>query len=71
MADADLELIDTTPNDPFDFAMDHYQDELVAGYIKATKSGGMCAYMQDYNKLPHASSRKRAAAKPAAPANTN
>ncbi|MGA8037329.1 MAG: hypothetical protein WA823_18050 [Candidatus Acidiferrales bacterium] len=71
MADTDLELIDTTPNDPFDFAIDHYQDELVAGYIKATKSGGMCAYIQDYNKLHHEPARKYATAKSAAPSKTN
>lgn len=69
MADTDMELIDTTPNDPFDFAIDHYRDELVAGYIKATKVGGMCAYMPDYNKLSRAatSNSKRTGPKPAAP----
>ncbi len=67
MSDTDLELIDMSPNDPFDFSLDQYQEELVAGYIKATKAGGMCAYMQDYNKLPHpAHSRSNHAnAKPA------
>lgn len=65
MSDADLELLDETPADPFDFAMDHYQDQLVAGYIKATKAGGMCAYMKDYNKASHSSAaKKHGAAKP-------
>jgi hypothetical protein len=68
MADTDLELLDLSPKDPFDFAIDHYQDELVAGYIKATKAGGMCAYMQDYNKVSHGapSRSRRASTKPAA-----
>jgi hypothetical protein len=65
MSDADLELLDDAPADAFDFAMDHYQDQLVAGYIKATKAGGMCAYMKDYNKVTHApATKKRGAAKP-------
>jgi hypothetical protein len=63
MAGTDLELLDTSPADPFDFAIDHYQQQLVAGYIKATKQGGMCAYMKDYNKIPHGS-QKHAGAKP-------
>ncbi len=64
MSDADLELLDETPADPFDFAMDQYQDQLVAGYIKATKAGGMCAYMKDYNKVPHGpAGKKRSAVK--------
>jgi hypothetical protein len=66
MADTDIQLLDMTPNDPFDFAIDHYQDELVAGYIKVTKAGGMCAYMPDYNKMPHTRTSRRASAKPAA-----
>jgi hypothetical protein len=66
MADTDMQLLDMTPNDPFDFAIDHYQDELVAGYIKATKAGGMCAYMPDYNKVPHTRTSRRASAKPPA-----
>lgn len=52
MADTDLELLDSTPADPFDFAMDHYNDQLVAGYSKMTQSGGLCVHMPDYNKLP-------------------
>jgi hypothetical protein len=68
MADADLELLDESPADPFDFALDHYQDQLVAGYIKATRPGGMCAYLQDYNKTQHGKAPKNAKAKAAAPA---
>jgi hypothetical protein len=65
MTDADLELLDDSPADPFDFAMDHYLDQLVAGYIKPTKAGGMCAYMKDYNKVTHApATKKRSAAAP-------
>jgi hypothetical protein len=51
MADADLELLDSTPADSFDFAIDHYNEQLVAGYSKSTPSGGLCVHMPDYNKL--------------------
>lgn len=52
MADTDLELLDTTPADSFDFAIDHYNEQLVAGYSKMTPSAGLCVHMPDYNKLP-------------------
>jgi len=51
MNDTDLELMDVTPGDPFDFAIDHYNDQLVAGYSKITPAGGLCVHMPDYNKL--------------------
>ena len=51
MSDTDLELMDVTPADPFDFAIDHYNEQLVAGYSKMTPSGGLCVHMPDYNKL--------------------
>jgi hypothetical protein len=52
MNDTDLELVDADPADPFDFSIDHYMDQLVAGYSKMTKQGGLCAHVPDYNKLP-------------------
>jgi hypothetical protein len=51
MTDADMELMDSDPSDPFDFSIDHYQDQLVAGYSKSTKQGGLCVHMPDYGKL--------------------
>lgn len=51
MHDTDLVLIDMDPQDPFDFYLDHYQDQLVAGYTKATPSFGLRSYVRDYNKL--------------------
>jgi hypothetical protein len=58
MHDADLIMIDMDPHDPFDFFLDHYQDQLVAGYTKSTPEYGLRAYTRDYNKL-----RTRAAAR--------
>ena len=53
MSDTDLELIDSDPADPFDFGLDHYKDQLVAGYSKMTRNGGLCVDMPDYSKIKH------------------
>lgn len=51
MNDTDLVLIDADPRDPFDFYLDHYREQLVAGYTKTTPQFGLRVYMVDYNKL--------------------
>jgi len=51
MSDTDLVLIDLDPKDPFDFYLDHYKEQLVAGYTKETLSFGLRVYMRDFNKL--------------------
>lgn len=51
MHDADLIMIDMDPGDPFDFFLDHYQEQLVAGYTKSTIQYGLRTYTRDYNKL--------------------
>ncbi|HEY5030193.1 MAG TPA: hypothetical protein VIK39_17430 [Candidatus Angelobacter sp.] len=51
MTDTDLVLIDPAPKDPFDFYLDRYKDQLVAGYTKITPSFGLNVYMVDFNKL--------------------
>jgi hypothetical protein len=51
MSDADLELIDSDPADSFDFSIDHYQDQLVAGYSKMTRKGGLCVHIPDFDKI--------------------
>jgi len=51
MSDTDLTLLDMDPNDPFDFYLEHYKDQLVAGYSKTTPTFGLRVYMPDYNKL--------------------
>jgi hypothetical protein len=53
MTDTDLVLTDAAPKDPFDFYLDHYKDQLVAGYSKTTPTFGLKVYMVDYNKLTH------------------
>jgi hypothetical protein len=51
MDDTDMVLIDMDPKDPFDFFLDHYKEQLVAGYTKETPAFGLRVYMRDFNKL--------------------
>jgi len=51
MHDADLILIDMDPNDPLDFFLDRYKEQLSAGYAKLTPDSGLRVYVKDYNKL--------------------
>lgn len=60
MHDTDMILIDMDPQDPFDFYLDHYKDQLVAGYSKTTTTFGLRVYMRDYNKLRRESAASRA-----------
>lgn len=47
----DLELVDMDPGDPFDFSIDHWDAQLVAGYSKTQPDKGLRAYMPDYDDL--------------------
>jgi hypothetical protein len=61
MSDADIVVIDMDPHDPLDFYLDHYQEQLAAGYTKTTASYGLRVFVKDFGKLAHAkppSSRK-------------
>ena len=51
MHDADLQLIDSDPKDPFDFFPARYKAQLVAGYSKNTPAKGLKTYMPDYGDL--------------------
>ncbi len=51
MNDTDLSLVDSAPSDPFDFSIDHYKDQLTAGYAKVTRQGGLCVHMPDFAKI--------------------
>lgn len=51
MTNTDLTLIDMDPQDPLDFYLDHYWDQLAAGYSKITHTFGLQTYCRDYNKL--------------------
>jgi hypothetical protein len=51
MRDTDMVLIDPDPRDPFDFYLDRYKDQVVAGHTKITPAFGLRVYMVDFNKL--------------------
>jgi hypothetical protein len=51
MNDADLILIDMDPSDPLDFYLEHYKEQLSAGYTKTTMDSGLRVFIKDYNKL--------------------
>ena len=51
MNNADLKLVDQDPRNPFDFSLEHYNSQLVAGYSKNTPRLGLVVYTPDYFKL--------------------
>jgi len=51
MSDADLEIVDLSPADPFDFFLADYNRQLVAGYSNNTPSHGLIVFMPDYHRL--------------------
>ena len=51
MTETDLELVDEDPQDAFDFSVDRWNEQLVAGYSKTTADRGLRAHMPDYNDL--------------------
>ena len=55
MVDTDMLLVDADQRDPFDFSPAEYNDQLVAGYSKNTRSHGLIVYMPDLADLPRRS----------------
>jgi hypothetical protein len=51
MSAADLEIVDADPSDPFDFYLDHYNKQLVAGFDKNTPDHGLIVTMPDFEDL--------------------
>jgi hypothetical protein len=51
MQNSDMDLLDLDAGDAFDFFLDHYGEQLSAGYTKITPQFGLRVYMRDYNKL--------------------
>jgi len=51
MTDVDMTLIDMDPTDPFDFFLDHYKDQIAAGYSKISSNSALRIYAKDFNKL--------------------
>jgi hypothetical protein len=63
MHDTDLLIEDAEPGDPFDFFLDQYQAQLVAGYSRTRPDDGLTVVMQDFDKAPPLPTKPRAAAK--------
>jgi len=51
MLDASMQVIDTDPSDPFDFFIDRYNDQLVAGYSRNQNDYGLVVFMRDFADL--------------------
>jgi len=51
MSDADMQLIDADPRDPFDFFPQRYEAQLVAGYSRNTPRHGLQVFMPDYARV--------------------
>jgi hypothetical protein len=49
--DADMFVADTDPSDPFDFFIDRYNDQLVAGFSRNQPNYGLFVFMRDFNDL--------------------
>jgi hypothetical protein len=47
MHDADLKIVDLDASDPFDFSFTKMNDQLVKGYAKLAKDGGLTAFAPD------------------------
>ena len=65
MSDADMTLIDMDSGDPLDFYLDHYKEQLMAGYSKITPSFGLKVFVRDFDKLGKGRAGKEAEEKPA------
>jgi hypothetical protein len=57
MLDAEMQIIDLHPSDPFDFNLDHYKAQLVAGYSRSLPDGGLEVFMPDYSHTSRGSPR--------------
>jgi hypothetical protein len=51
MVDADMEVVDTDPRDPFDFFIDRYNDQLVEGLTRNQPNYGLLVFMRDFGDV--------------------
>ncbi|HEY0591851.1 MAG TPA: hypothetical protein VGF40_08790 [Thermoanaerobaculia bacterium] len=51
MLDADMQVVDTDPADPFDFFLDRYNEELAAGFTRNQLDYGLLVFMRDFADL--------------------
>jgi hypothetical protein len=62
MDDADVVLYDLNPGDPMDFYLDHYKDQLAAGYTRISTSFQVRVFLKDFDKLGQARSTAKSKA---------
>ena len=51
MLDAEMQIVDLDPGDPFTFDPDRYKPQLVAGYLRMLDGGGLEVSMRDIDKI--------------------
>jgi len=51
MVDSRMQVVDTDQSDPFDFFIDRYNDQLVAGFSRNQPDYGLLVFMRDYSDL--------------------
>ena len=51
MMDADLQIVDADPDDPFDFDLAHLNEQLVAGESHNQPDFGLVTVMPDYSDM--------------------
>lgn len=59
MADADLQIVDADPSDPFDFYLSHLNEQLVAGESRNQPDFGLLTTMPDYADLRRPAGKPR------------
>jgi hypothetical protein len=59
MVDAELQIVDLDPADPFAFNLDTYSAQLIAGYSKTLPDLGLEVYMRDIDKVGHSPARSK------------
>jgi hypothetical protein len=57
MLDADMQIVDRQPTGAFNFDLDRYKDQLVAGYSRTRPDLGLEVYMLGLDKLAAVASR--------------
>ena len=59
MDDADMLVVDGDPSTPFEFSLDRYHEQLVAGHHVTTPRDGLVVYMPDLSSLKRPPDRTR------------
>ena len=59
MDDADITLYELDSADPMDFFLDHYKEQIAAGYSKISVNSQLRIFLKDFNKLPQPKSKPK------------